>query len=65
MSRFININMNVGNARMTYIVKRREYCSFRVHVIPLKFSYFFIRDPNIVFFVFISFFYAFYFDITN
>ena len=25
MSRFININMNVGNARMTYIVKRREY----------------------------------------
>ncbi len=24
MSRFININMNVGNARMTYIVKRRE-----------------------------------------
>uniref|UniRef100_A0A0D3GQC2 Uncharacterized protein n=1 Tax=Oryza barthii TaxID=65489 RepID=A0A0D3GQC2_9ORYZ len=25
MSRFININMNVENARMTYIVKRREY----------------------------------------
>ncbi len=25
MSRFININMNVINARMTYIVKRREY----------------------------------------
>ena len=25
MSRFININMNVGNARMTYIVKRRKY----------------------------------------
>jgi hypothetical protein len=25
MSIFININMNVGNARMTYIVKRREY----------------------------------------
>jgi hypothetical protein len=24
MSRFININMNVRNARMTYIVKRRE-----------------------------------------
>uniref|UniRef100_A0A0E0HVL6 Uncharacterized protein n=1 Tax=Oryza nivara TaxID=4536 RepID=A0A0E0HVL6_ORYNI len=22
---FININMNVGNARMTYIVKRRKY----------------------------------------
>jgi hypothetical protein len=27
MSRFININMNVGNARMTYIVKRREHVS--------------------------------------
>ena len=25
MSRFINIYMNVENARMTYIVKRREY----------------------------------------
>jgi hypothetical protein len=25
MSRFINININVGNARMTYIVKWREY----------------------------------------
>ena len=25
MSRFINININVENARMTYIVKRREY----------------------------------------
>ena len=25
MSRFININMNMRNARMTYIVKRREY----------------------------------------
>ena len=24
LSRFININMNVGNARMTYIVKRRK-----------------------------------------
>ena len=24
MSRFININMNMGNAKMTYIVKRRE-----------------------------------------
>uniref|UniRef100_A0A0E0NXP7 Uncharacterized protein n=1 Tax=Oryza rufipogon TaxID=4529 RepID=A0A0E0NXP7_ORYRU len=23
--RFININMNVENARMTYIMKRREY----------------------------------------
>ena len=22
---YININMNIGNARMTYIVKRREY----------------------------------------
>ena len=28
LSRFININMNVGNAKMTYIVKRRrEYYS--------------------------------------
>ena len=25
MSRFININMYMGNARMTYIVKRRKY----------------------------------------
>ena len=25
MSKFININMNVGNTRMPYIVKRREY----------------------------------------
>ena len=25
LSRFININMNVGNARMAYIVKWREY----------------------------------------
>jgi hypothetical protein len=25
MSRFININMNVRNVRMTYIVKRKEY----------------------------------------
>jgi hypothetical protein len=25
MSRFININMNVGNTRMTYIVKWRKY----------------------------------------
>ena len=25
MSRFINININVGNAIMTYIVKQREY----------------------------------------
>ena len=25
MSRFININMNVRNAKMTYIVKQREY----------------------------------------
>ena len=24
-SRLININMNVGNARMTYIVKQRKY----------------------------------------
>jgi hypothetical protein len=24
LSRFISINMNVGNARMTYIVKQRE-----------------------------------------
>ena len=26
LSRFINININVRNARMTYIVKRIEYC---------------------------------------
>ena len=26
LSRFININMNVRNARITYIVKQREYC---------------------------------------
>jgi hypothetical protein len=25
MSRFINITMNVGNIRIIYIVKRREY----------------------------------------
>ena len=25
LSRFININMNMGNVRMTYIVKRRKY----------------------------------------
>ncbi len=25
LSKFININMNVKNARMTYIVKRRKY----------------------------------------
>ena len=25
MSRFININMNVVNAKMTYIVKQMEY----------------------------------------
>ena len=25
MSKFIKINMNMKNARMTYIVKRREY----------------------------------------
>ncbi len=25
MSKFFNINMNVGNARMTFIVKQREY----------------------------------------
>ncbi len=25
ISRFININLNVENARMTYIVKRRKY----------------------------------------
>jgi hypothetical protein len=25
MSIFININMDMGNARMTYIVKRRKY----------------------------------------
>ena len=26
MSRFISINMNVRNTKMTYILKRREYC---------------------------------------
>jgi hypothetical protein len=25
MSRFINININIGNVRMTYIVKRMKY----------------------------------------
>ena len=25
MSRFIDINMNVGNAKMTYIMKRMKY----------------------------------------
>ena len=25
LDKFMNINMNVGNARMAYIVKRREY----------------------------------------
>ena len=30
MSRFINIDMNIGNARMTYIVKRREYICLRI-----------------------------------
>ena len=28
MPRFISINMNVGNAKMTYIVKQREYNIF-------------------------------------
>ena len=28
LSRFININMNVENVRMTYIVKRRKYMIF-------------------------------------
>ena len=33
MSRFISINMNVRNARITYIVKRREYeISFFIRV---------------------------------
>ena len=27
MSKFIDINMNVRNARMTYIIKQREYKS--------------------------------------
>ena len=27
MSRFISINMNLGTAKMTYIVKQREYVS--------------------------------------
>ena len=29
MSRFININMNMTNARMTYIIKRRKYACGR------------------------------------
>ena len=29
-SRFINININVKNARMTYIMKRREYNTYYV-----------------------------------
>jgi hypothetical protein len=33
ISRFININMDVGNARMTYIVKRREYLSIEVTIL--------------------------------
>ena len=32
MSRFINININVGNAKMTYIVKRRKYIIFMLFV---------------------------------
>ena len=38
MSRFININMNIGNARMTYIVKQRKYvmCIIKHHWIQIK-----------------------------
>ena len=32
MFRFININMNVGNVKMTYIVKRREYYQWKIQV---------------------------------
>jgi hypothetical protein len=32
MSRFINININVGNARMNYIVKRREYLANDLYI---------------------------------
>ena len=39
LSRFININMNVGNARMTYIVKRRKYT-----ILTLMDYYFFFSD---------------------
>ena len=35
LSRFISINMNVRNARMTYIVKRRKYQS-RVTILITK-----------------------------
>ena len=31
MSIFININMNVKNARMIYIVKRRSSCQFPIN----------------------------------
>ena len=31
LSRFININMNVKNAKMAYIVKRRKYHVFCVN----------------------------------
>ncbi len=45
MSRFISINMNVRNARMTYIVKRREYNlkifwfgEEKIPIVPLSYS---------------------------
>jgi hypothetical protein len=31
LSRFININMNIGNAIITYIVKRRKYLAWLMH----------------------------------
>ena len=36
MSRFININMNVGNATMTYIVKRKKYQNYFLKTVPLS-----------------------------
>ena len=33
MSRFINIYMNIENAKMTYIVKRREYVRLKLLVV--------------------------------
>ncbi len=32
LSRFINMNMNVGNARMTYIMKRRKYVKIYYYI---------------------------------
>ncbi len=35
MPRFINININMGNIRMTYIVKRKEYVLCYGSILPL------------------------------